>query len=62
MKLYEKTAHELAKMIRAKETTVPEIIASVFENIEKNEQNINAYITLTKEEAFAQSVTVLDFF
>ena len=37
MKLYEKTAHELAKMIRAKETTVPEIVASVFENIENNE-------------------------
>ena len=34
MKLYEYTAHELAKMIRAKETTVPEIVANVFENIE----------------------------
>lgn len=55
MKLYEKTAHELAKMLRAKETTVPEIIESVFENIENNEDNINAYISLQKEEALKKA-------
>ena len=55
MKLYEKTAHELAKMIRAKETTVPEIVASVFENIENNEKNINAYISLQKDEAMKKA-------
>jgi len=55
MKLYEKTAHELAKMIRAKEATVPEIIASVFENIDNNEKNINAYISLQKEEAMKKA-------
>lgn len=55
MKLYEKTAHELAKMLRAKETTVPDIVESVFENIENNEKNINAYISLQKEEALKKA-------
>ena len=58
MKLYEKTAHELAKMLRAKEVTVPEIVTSVFECIEENEQNINAYITLQKDEALARAEEV----
>ena len=55
MKLYEKTDHESAKMIRAKETTVPEIVASVFENIDNVEENINAYISLQKEDAMKKA-------
>lgn len=55
MKLYEKTAHELGKMLRAKEITVPEIVTSVFECIENNEKNINAYITLQKEDALKRA-------
>ena len=55
MKLYEMTAHELAKMIRTKEVTVPQIVASVYENIDNVEKDINAYITLQKEEALKRA-------
>ena len=55
MKLYEKTAHELATMLRSKEVTVPEIVASIYENIDNVEKNINAYISLQKDEAMKKA-------
>jgi len=55
VKLYEYTAHELAKMIRSKDVTVPQIVASVYDNIDNVEKDINAYISLQKEEAMKKA-------
>lgn len=51
MELYEYTAHELAKMYRNKETTVPEVVEAIYKRIEEKEPTIKAYISLDKENA-----------
>lgn len=51
MELYEYTAHKLAEMYRNKETTVPEVVESVFRRIEEVEPTVKAYISLDKENA-----------
>ena len=42
MELYEYTAHELAKMYRNKETTVPKVVEAVFKRIEEKEDAVKA--------------------
>ncbi len=49
--LYEKTAAELGRMLRAKETSSVEIARSVIERMEAVESSVSAYITPTPETA-----------
>ena len=51
MELYEYTAHELAKMYRNKEVTVPEVVEAIYKRIEEKEPTVKAYISLDKENA-----------
>ena len=55
MELYEYTVHELAKMYRNKETTVPKVVESVFKRIEEREDTVKAYISLDKENALKKA-------
>ncbi len=59
MELYNKSAHELSKMLENKEISSVELTESVFSRIDEKEPEINAYITLTKESALA-SAKVID--
>ncbi|HHY46108.1 MAG TPA: Asp-tRNA(Asn)/Glu-tRNA(Gln) amidotransferase subunit GatA [Firmicutes bacterium] len=53
MELYEYTAHELHDILLRKEASAREIVESVFRRIDEVEPLVRAYITLTREEAFA---------
>jgi len=55
MELYEYSAHELAKMYRNKETTVLEVVESIYKRIEEKEPEIKAYLSLDKENALKQA-------
>ncbi len=55
MELYEYSAHELAKMYRNGETTVTEVIESIYRRIEEKEPEIKAYLSLDKENALKQA-------
>ncbi|MBQ7668576.1 MAG: Asp-tRNA(Asn)/Glu-tRNA(Gln) amidotransferase subunit GatA [Clostridia bacterium] len=55
MELCELTAHELGKMLRNKEITVPQIVESVYKSIELKDNDIKAYISLQKEEALKEA-------
>ena len=55
MELYEYSAHELAKMYRNKETTVVEVVESIYKRIEEKDPEIKAYISLDKENALKQA-------
>ncbi|MEG1952891.1 MAG: Asp-tRNA(Asn)/Glu-tRNA(Gln) amidotransferase subunit GatA [Hydrogenoanaerobacterium sp.] len=58
MELYNKTATELAKMLRQKQCSAAELAASVFDRIEATEGRVGAYITLQKEAAFKKAAEV----
>ncbi|MDF2567450.1 MAG: gatA3 [Oscillospiraceae bacterium] len=58
MELYKKPAHELSKMLRNKECSATEITESVFERIGSEENKVNAYITLNKEQALHKATEV----
>lgn len=58
MELYEYTAHELARMYRAKETTVPEVIEAIYRRIEEVETTVKAFITLDKENAMEKAKAI----
>ena len=49
------SAVELAQKIKDHEITVKDAVQAVFDQIELKEQTINAYVTLTKEEAFKKA-------
>ena len=51
MRLYDKTAHELHDMLKAKKISAVELTEEVFNHINQNESKIGAYITLTHDEA-----------
>jgi len=55
MELCDRSACELARMIRRKETSSYEITESVFKRITEKEDTINAFITLTRETAMKQA-------
>ena len=55
MELYEYTAHELAKMYRNKETTVPQVVEAIYKRIEEKEPTVKAYISLDKENALSRA-------
>lgn len=50
------TAVELAEKIHSKEISVKEALDAYFAVIEEKDKDINAYITLNKEDAYAQAV------
>ena len=55
MELCDKSALELASMLRKGETSSREITESVFKRIEEREKDINAFITTTYESALRQA-------
>lgn len=50
-----KTALELGQMIKNKEISSPELTQAMLDNIESNDKDINAYITVDKEGALARA-------
>lgn len=55
MELYNLTVMDLAKKIKEKEITIKEVLDSIYSRIESIEDNIGAYVTLTKELAYAKA-------
>ena len=51
MELYELTVHELVEKLKNKETSIEEITNSYINRIEEKEKDVQAFITLTTEEA-----------
>lgn len=60
MELYSFTATELSMMLNEKKCSSVELTNSVFSKIDATENNVNAYITLTKEMALLQAKAVDD--
>lgn len=58
MELYEMTAAALSGLLREKKASAVEIAQSVFGRIDKVEERVESYITLTKEEALAKAAQV----
>ena len=55
MSILEYTALELAAQIRKKEISCREAVEAVFGQIEKQEEGLNCYISLDREEALRQA-------
>ncbi|MEN6319594.1 MAG: Asp-tRNA(Asn)/Glu-tRNA(Gln) amidotransferase subunit GatA [Syntrophaceae bacterium] len=55
MELNQLTIHELQKLIRSREVTSSDIVASVFKRIDAVEKSVHAYITLMREYAFEEA-------
>ncbi len=55
MNLLDLSAVRIAEAVRSKELAVREILDACFEKIEKKEKNLNCYITLDREGAYAQA-------
>lgn len=55
MDITKMTALELGKAIKSKEISVKEAVISVFDAIEKKDKDINAYVSLCKEEALKKA-------
>ncbi len=58
MNLYELTAAELSRKLAGKECSAVEATQSVFKRIEEVEDKVEAYLTLTKEEALQKAKEV----
>lgn len=58
MALYDKTAHELHDLLAAKEVTAVEVLESVFQRIQEVDSKIQAYLTLTYDQAMVEAVRV----
>ena len=57
MELCDRSACELAEMLKNREVSSREITESVFKRIDKKEDTIHAYITTTRETALKQNVS-----
>jgi len=55
MKLHTLTAHELAKLLISREVSSEELTRKLYAHIEKADEEIGAYITLTKHMAIGQA-------
>ncbi len=53
-----KSAHELLSLLKNKKVSATEIVNSVYEQIDKYEKDVEAYVTLTKKHALAQAKEV----
>ncbi|AGB42176.1 glutamyl-tRNA(Gln) and/or aspartyl-tRNA(Asn) amidotransferase, A subunit [Halobacteroides halobius DSM 5150] len=58
MELYQLTAHELHEKLTAGEVKAQEIVKSVYNQIEEVESDVQAYVTLTKEDALQRAKEV----
>ena len=58
MELYTKTAHELHELLQAKQISSAELTADIFSQIDKVEDKIGAYLTLTRDKATADAKLV----
>lgn len=58
MALYDKTAHELHDLLAAKEVTAVEVLESVFQRIEEVDSKLQAYLTLTYDQAMVEAKKV----
>lgn len=54
MELYELTVHELLEKLEKKETTIEEITQAYVNRIEEKEKDVQAFVTLTTDEAEKQ--------
>jgi len=52
------SARELSNLLKNKEISATDILDSVYKKIESSENKINAYISLTKEQAYVQAKSV----
>ncbi len=52
MKLYERTAHEIRDLLRKKEVSAKEVLDDTYGRIDKVEDKLSSYITLTREKAY----------
>ena len=52
MNLYDLSLKEVADKIKNKQVTIKEILDSVYKRIEEVEESLDAFITLTKAEAY----------
>mgnify|MGYP002530623175 FL=1 len=55
MELYENTLAALSNMLKSRQVSSQELTQSVFENIHRQEPEIQAYITLCEEQAMEQA-------
>ena len=60
MKLCHLTAHEIHDLLIKREVSAVEVAESVFQQIDKVEEQIHSYITLTREDALAKAAEVDD--
>ncbi|SJZ33087.1 Asp-tRNA(Asn)/Glu-tRNA(Gln) amidotransferase subunit GatA [Selenihalanaerobacter shriftii] len=58
MKFYELTAHELHEKLKAGEASAQEVVEAIYERIEEIEDDVQAYMTLTKEVALDKAKKV----
>jgi aspartyl-tRNA(Asn)/glutamyl-tRNA(Gln) amidotransferase subunit A len=58
MQLHQLTAHQLHKMLKAKEISAVDLCKSVFARIGDVEESIRAYVTLTQEQALKKAAEV----
>ncbi|MCK8825629.1 Asp-tRNA(Asn)/Glu-tRNA(Gln) amidotransferase subunit GatA [Fuchsiella alkaliacetigena] len=58
MEIYELTAHQLHEKLKAGEVSAQEIVKGLYQRIEDVEDDVKAYITLTKERALEQAKKV----
>lgn len=60
MELFRLTIHELQALLRAGTVTATEIVSDLYRRIDAVEDKVHAYITLTREAAFAQAAAADD--
>ena len=58
MELYDLTAHEIHDLLIKGDVSAVEVTESVFQQVDKVEEQINSYVTLTKEDALATAAVV----
>ena len=59
MDLYKKTAHELHELLQSKEISAAELTENIFKRIDEKENEIGAYLEITKSQA-AETAKIVD--
>lgn len=55
MELYELSLSEIAKKIKSKEVKIKEVLESVYSRIDAVESKVDAYVTITREQAYKRA-------
>ena len=55
MELYELSLSEIAKKIKSKEVKIKEVLDSVYSRIDAVESKVDAYVTITREQAYKRA-------